>query len=53
MAKLPFDPAVLKPADGAIGAHAAAVAECAKDFRRLTLRLAQATGLVLPSNPGA
>lgn len=41
----------LKPADGAIGAHVAAVAECAKDFRRLTLRLAQATGLVVPVNP--
>jgi cellulose biosynthesis protein BcsQ len=43
----------LKPADGAIGAHVAAVAECGKDFRRLTLRLAQATALALPSNPEA
>ena len=39
----------LKPSDGAIGAHAAAVAECGKDFRRLARRLAQATGLALPA----
>jgi chromosome partitioning protein len=39
----------LKPADGAIGAHAAAVTECGKDFRRLALRLAKATGLTIPS----
>lgn len=41
----------LKPADGAIGAHVEAVAECAKDFLRLARRLAQATGLVLPQTP--
>jgi chromosome partitioning protein len=35
----------LKPADGAIGAHVAAVNECGKDFRRLALRLAKATHL--------
>ena len=38
----------LKPADGAIGAHVAAVVECGKDFRRLARRLAKATGLSLP-----
>lgn len=38
----------LKPADGAIGAHAAAVAECGNDFRRLARRLAESTGLALP-----
>ena len=43
----------LKPADGAIGAHVAAVADCGRDFRRLTLRIAEATGLLLPSNPQA
>ena len=39
----------LKPADGAIGAHVAAVAECGKDFHRLALRLADATGIALPA----
>jgi cellulose biosynthesis protein BcsQ len=39
----------LKPADGAIGGHVEAVSECAKDFRRLAVRLAKATGLVLPT----
>lgn len=39
----------LKPADGAIGSHAAAVAECGKDFRRLARRLADATELSLPA----
>ena len=43
----------LKPADGAIGAHVAAVAQCGKDFRRLALRLAQGAALALPSNPEA
>jgi len=38
----------LKPADGAIGAHVAAVEECRKDFHRLARRLAEATGLELP-----
>jgi len=38
----------LKPADGAIGAHAAAVAECGRDFRRLARRLAESIGLALP-----
>ena len=40
----------LKPADGAIGAHVAAVADCAADFKRLALRMATATGFTLPSN---
>jgi len=39
----------LKPADGAIGAHVAAVNECGNDFRRLAQRLAKATGLELPA----
>lgn len=38
----------LKPADGAIGAHVVAVAECAKDFRRLARQLAKSIGLALP-----
>jgi cellulose biosynthesis protein BcsQ len=42
----------LKPADGAIGAHVAAVEECRKDFHRLAGRLAQATGLELPALAG-
>lgn len=37
----------LKPADGAIGAHVAAVAECRKDFRNLAQRLAIAIGFTL------
>ena len=39
----------LKPADGAIGAHVAAVEECRKDFQRLALRLTTATGIELPA----
>jgi cellulose biosynthesis protein BcsQ len=38
----------LRPADGAIGAHVAAVEECRKDFLRLARRLATATELELP-----
>ena len=41
----------LKPADGAIGAHVEAVAECAKDFLRLAGHVANSTGLVLPEIP--
>jgi len=40
----------LKPADGAIGAHVAAVEECRKDFQRLARRLATATELELPAS---
>lgn len=43
----------LKPADGAIGAHVAAVEECRKDFHRLARRLAKATELELPVPTGA
>ena len=39
----------LKPADGAIGAHAAAVAECGKDFRRLARQIAARVALELPA----
>lgn len=43
----------LKPADGAIGAHVAAVADGRRDFHRLALRLAQATELNIPATPGS
>jgi cellulose biosynthesis protein BcsQ len=39
----------LTPADGAIGSHVAAVADCYQDFRRFALRLARATGLNIPT----
>lgn len=35
---------LLKPADGAIGAHTYAVQECRKDFERLAIRVADACG---------
>jgi chromosome partitioning protein len=38
----------LKPADGAIGAHVAAVAECYADFKRLSLEIAKRSSLELP-----
>jgi len=38
----------LKPADGAIGAHVAAVAECADDFRALARRLAKVVDIGIP-----
>ena len=40
----------LRPADGAIGAHVEAVADCARDFLQLASQLAQSTGVVLPEN---
>ena len=43
----------LKPSDGAIGAHVAAVEECRMDFRRLARRLAETTGLELPTSSDA
>ncbi|MBM3879660.1 MAG: ParA family protein [Verrucomicrobia bacterium] len=43
----------LKPADGAIGAHVEAVADCAADFLQLARRLASATGLTMPSTATA
>jgi chromosome partitioning protein len=39
----------LKPADGAIGAHDKAVKEVYEDFQRLSQRIAQRTGLSVPS----
>jgi cellulose biosynthesis protein BcsQ len=39
----------LKPSDGAIGAHVAAVNECGGDFRRLAEQLAKATDMELPA----
>ncbi len=39
----------LRPADGAIGAHAAAVQACYQDFRALAATVARHVGLVLPS----
>ncbi|MBL9126697.1 MAG: AAA family ATPase [Verrucomicrobiales bacterium] len=41
----------LTPADGAIGAHAAAVSDCADDFRHLALRLAEVIALPIPTRP--
>lgn len=35
----------LRPVDGAIGAHGAAVRECRKDFERLAGALARAAGV--------
>lgn len=39
----------LTPADGAIGSHVAAVADCHSDFKRFALRLADSVGLTLPT----
>jgi cellulose biosynthesis protein BcsQ len=39
---------LLKPADGAIGGHQAAVAECRKDFRALATLLLEKAGIPLP-----
>ncbi|MFH1742564.1 MAG: AAA family ATPase [bacterium] len=38
----------LKPADGAIGAHVAAVQNCFEDFENLTIRIAERCGVRLP-----
>ena len=38
----------LKPADGAIGGHAAAVQECYRDFGALARRIADRCGIALP-----
>jgi chromosome partitioning protein len=38
----------LKPADGAIGGHAAAVQDCYRDFRALARRIADRCGVQLP-----
>ena len=39
----------LTPADGAIGSHVAAVADCHADFKRFVLRFANSVGLTLPA----
>jgi chromosome partitioning protein len=41
----------LRPADGAIGAHVAAVSECAADFRTLARKLASGVGIDVPPPP--
>lgn len=38
----------LRPADGAIGGHAAAVQSCYRDFRELARRIAERCGIALP-----
>jgi hypothetical protein len=38
----------LRPADGAIGGHSAAVQECYRDFRALAQQIAQRCGVALP-----
>lgn len=40
---------LLRSADGAIGGHAAAVADCYDDFKRIAKRIAQRCGLTAPS----
>ena len=37
----------LKPADGAIGAHTAAVSACYEDFKQLAIRIAENCGVAL------
>jgi chromosome partitioning protein len=41
---------LLRPADGAIGGHQAAVQACYNDFRSLALRVANRCGIAIPSN---
>ncbi len=43
----------LKPADGAIGAHVAAVQECYRDFKHLALRIAKQCRLAPERLPGS
>jgi hypothetical protein len=43
----------LKPADGALGGHAAAVRECYKAFRLLTLQIASKCNLSGPTDHAA
>lgn len=40
---------LLKPADGAIGAHSGAVQHCYQDFRQLAVTLAERCGVELPA----
>lgn len=42
----------LKPADGAIGGHMAAVQDCYRDFRDLAKRIADRCGVALPGIAG-
>lgn len=39
---------LLKPADGAIGAHTQAVRSCYEDFKRLAMVLADRCDILLP-----
>ncbi|WP_437657138.1 hypothetical protein [Sorangium sp. So ce1182] len=41
---------LLKPADGAIGSHAAAVQDCRRDFEALARRIAAAAGIPLTAH---
>lgn len=41
----------LKPADGAIGAHVAAVRDCYADFLQLARRITSAIGIELNGTP--
>lgn len=40
----------LKPADGALGGHAAAVVDCYRDFEKLARNIAASAGLTLPES---
>ena len=42
----------LRAADGALGAHAQAVLECRRDFRRLALEIAARCGVSIPETSG-
>ncbi|XXY54501.1 hypothetical protein WME91_25555 [Sorangium sp. So ce269] len=42
---------LLKPADGAIGSHAAAVQDCRRDFEALARRIAAAASIPLAAHP--
>ncbi|QSR85480.1 ParA family protein [Methylacidimicrobium sp. B4] len=44
---------LLRPADGAIGSHAAAVRDCYQDFAKLARRIAERCGVAVPSAGGA
>lgn len=43
---------LLKPADGAIGAHVQAVQNCHSDFEHLAITLAERCGIEIPARPG-
>lgn len=44
---------LLKPADGAIGAHTYAVQDCRQDFQHLAGKIASVCGMVQPPSPAA